>query len=218
MSLRLGLRAAAAALAVAVAVLLALLAVDVLEWRGQAEHASVAFQSSPRDTGIWEPSTILPVWVSERLVGTEDDVAFDRGLQRFWVLRHLSTTAGSASGAAFQASQVKTAQTQLSIERLARRSLPRTLRSRAYQLAAIVLFQFAAPTSAPFQRTEEEFAQAIRTDRANDTAKTNLERLLWLYSQVQHVTPEQLRLHPNQSSQRSPGGGSPGVLFGEGGY
>jgi hypothetical protein len=222
MTLRLGLQTAAAVAALAVAVLLVLLGVDVVGWDGQAGRASVAFQSSPQDPGIWEPSTILPVGISERLLGADDDVAFDRGLQRYWVLRHQPTNVGSSGGAAFEASQVRTAQTELAIERLTRRSLPRSLRSRAQELAAIVLFQstFTASSAAssPFDRTREEFSDAIRTDRANDSAKTNLERLLWLYTQVLHVTPEQLRLHPNQQSQRSPGGGSPGVTFGQGGY
>jgi hypothetical protein len=218
MNLRLGLQTAAAVLAVAVAVLLGLLAADVLSWRGQAERASIAFQSSPADRGIWEPSTILPTGASEWLLGADDEVTFERGLQQFWVLRHMPTNAGSSGGAAFEASQVRVAQTELSVERLTRRSMPHTFRSRAAELAAIVLFQFSTPSSQPFDRTQSEFAQAIRTDRANDSAKSNLERLLWLYSQAIHVTPEQLRLHPNQASRKAPGGGSPGVLFGEGGY
>jgi hypothetical protein len=221
-SVQLALRAAGAAVAVAVAVLLVLLAADVLHWQGQGARASVAFQQSPRDTGIWEPSTILPVGISERLLGTDDDVTFDRGLQTFWVLRHQPFNVGSSGGASFEASQARIAQTELAIERLARRSLPRTLRSRAEELAAIVLFQgtftASSSSSSPFEPTRAEFAKAIRTDRANDTAKSNLERLLWDYSEVLHVTPEQLRLKPNSAGPKSSGGGSPGALFGEGGY
>jgi hypothetical protein len=176
------------------------------------------------DPHVWEPGTILPVGVSEWLLATGDDVAFGRGLQRFRLLRSLPANAGASSGGAFQANQVRIAETELALERLAQRPLPRKLRSRAQQLAAIALFEHLLSGSpsltsqvAPLEQTQQALARAIRTDPANDAAKIDLEQLFQLYAQVLHINPEDLRLHPNKAGPKSRGG-SPGTLFGGGGY
>jgi hypothetical protein len=224
-TLRLALRGIAAVVALAAAVLLVLAAVDVLQWRGQTQRASVALDLRSEDPGIWEPGTILPVGVSEWLLDTGDDVAFGRGLQSFRTLRRMPSNAGAASGGAFQASQVAIAQIELQLERLAQRPLPRTIRSRAQELSAIALFEHLitgtsslSSQTAPLEQTQLALARAIRTDPANDAAKADLEQLFRLYAQVLHVSPEELRLHPNKTGSKSGAGGSPGTLLGGGGY
>ena len=87
MTLRLALRAVAGLAAVALAVVLALAATDVLRWRGQTARASVELDARSYDPHIWAPRTVLPVGLSEWLLGTGDDVAFGRGLQLFRLLR-----------------------------------------------------------------------------------------------------------------------------------
>ena len=221
----LGVRAVCALVAVALAVLLALAASDVLRWRGQSGRASVALDARSFDPHIWEPDTVLPVGVSEWLVDAGDDVAFGRGLQRFRFLRSLPSNSGASSGGGgYRANQVRIAETELALERLAQRPLPPKLRSRAQQLAGIVLFQHllsgtSSLTSqvAPLEQTQQALARAIRTDPDNDAAKIDLEQLFQLYAQVLHVEPEDLRLHPNKAGPKSRGG-SPGTLFGGGGY
>jgi hypothetical protein len=222
---RLVLRAIGAVLALAVAVLLALAATDVLRWRGQPGRASVALDARSEDPGIWQPGTILPVGVSQWLVDAGDDVAFGRGLQRFRKLRNMPSNAGAESGGAFQASQVEIAETELALERLAQQPLPRRIRSRAQELSAIALFEHLtggqsslSSQAAPLEQTQLALARAIRTDPENDAAKADLEQLFRLYAQVLHVSPEEIRLHPNKAGPRSGGGGSPGTLFGGGGY
>jgi hypothetical protein len=221
---RLASRAVAAVVALGLAVVLALTAADVLSWRGQTARASVALDSRSYDPRIWEPDTLMPVGLSRWLVGTGDEVAFGRGVQRFRLLRSIPSNAGGSSGGAFQANQVRLAETSLELERLAQRPLPRKLRSRAQQLAAIALFEhlLSGSTSltsqvAPLEQTQQALARAIRTDPDNDAAKIDLEQLFQLYAQVLHVEPEDLRLHPNKAGPKSRGG-SPGTLFGGGGY
>jgi hypothetical protein len=224
-TLRLALRGLAAVVALAVAVLLVLAAVDVLKWRGQTQRAGIALDARSEDPAIWEPGTILPAGVSEWLVGAGDDVAFGRGLQQFRTLRRIPSNAGAASGGAYQANQVAIAETQLALERLAQRPLPRTLRSRAQELSAIAQFEHLiigtsslSSQTAPLEQTQLALAQAIRTDPENDAAKADLEQLFRLYAQVLHVEPEELRLHPNKTGSKSGAGGSAGTLLGGGGY
>jgi hypothetical protein len=221
---RLAARAAAAAVVLALGIVLALTAADVLSWRGQTARASVALDRRSYKPGIWEPQTVLPVALSRWLVAADDEVAFGRGVQRFRMLRSISSTAGASSSGAFQASQVRIAQTELALERLAQRPLPPKLRSRAQQLAAIALFEHLISGTnslssqvAPLDQTSQALARAIRTDTTNDAAKIDLEQLYQLYARVLNVEPEELRLHPNKASSKSRGG-SPGVLFGGGGY
>jgi len=225
MTVRLVLRGIAAVVALAAAVLLTLAAIDVLGWRGQTQRASVALDKHSNDRAIWRPGTILPTGLSEWLVGTGDDVAFGRGIQEFRTLRRIPNNAGAASGGAYQANQVAIAETQLALERLAERPLPRKLRSRAQELSAIAQFEHLvtgtsslSSQTAPLEQTQLALARAIRTDPTNDAAKSDLEQLFRLYAQVLHVSPEELRLHPNKTGSKSGAGGTSGTLVGGGGY
>ncbi len=225
MTVRLALRGIAAVVALAAAVLLVLAAVDVLAWRGQSDRAGLALDARSDDPHIWQPGTVLPVGVSEWLVGASDDVAFGRGLQRFQALRRIPSNAGAASGGAYQANQVAIAETQLALEKLAQKPLPRRLRSRAQELSAIAQFEHLitgtsslSSQTAPLEQTQLALARAIRTDPENDAAKADLEQLFRLYAQVLHVAPEELRLHPNKTGSKTGAGGSPGNLLGGGGY
>jgi hypothetical protein len=224
MTTRLILRAVGAVVALGLAVVLALTATDVLSWRGQPARASVALDRRTYDPAIWEPDTLMPVGLSRWLVGTDDDVAFARGVQRFRLLRSIPSNAGASGGTGFRANQVRIAETSLSLERLAEEPLPAQLRSRAQQLSAIALFEHLLSGSsslssqtAPLEQTQQALAKAIHTDPDNDAAKIDLEQLFQLYAQVLHVEPEDLRLHPNKAGPKSRGG-SPGTLFGGGGY
>jgi hypothetical protein len=224
-TVRLALRGITAVVTLAATVLLVLAAIDVLGWRGQTQRASVALDRRSNDPDIWRPGTILPTGLSEWLVGAEDDVAFGRGLQEFRTLRRIPSNAGAASGGAYQANQVAIAETQLALERLAQRPLPRTLRSRAQELSAIAQFEHLitgtsslSSQTAPLEQTQLALARAIRTDPGNDAAKADLEQLFRLYAQVLHVSPEELRLHPNKTGSKSGAGGSSGTLLGGGGY
>ena len=224
MTPRLALRALPAIAVFGIAVVLALTAADVLSWRGQTARASVALDKRTYDPHIWQPDTLMPVGLSRWLVAAEDEVAFGRGLQRFRLLRSIPSNAGASSGGAFQANQVRIAETELALERLAQRPLPRKLRSRAQQLAAIALFEHLLSGTnslssqvAPLEQTQQALAHAIRIDPDNDAAKIDLEQLFQLYAQVLHVEPEELRLHPNEAGPKSRGG-SPAALFGGGGY
>ena len=221
---RLALRAVAAVAALGLAVVLALAGADVLGWRGQTGRASVALDRRSHDPGIWEPDTVLPTSLSRWLVGADDEVEFGRGVQRFRLLRSMGSNRSRSSGDTFRANQVRIAETSLALERLARRPLPPKLRSRAQQLAAIALFEHLLSGSsslssqvAPLEQTQQALARAIRIDPDNDAAKIDLEQLFQLYAQVLHIEPEDLRLHPNKAGPSSRGG-SPGTLFGGGGY
>ena len=76
-----------AGLALAGAVLLALLALDALRWGRGIGQDDVRFETLPAERGLWERAAILPLGMTERLLGGRDDLAYRRALSLYWLVR-----------------------------------------------------------------------------------------------------------------------------------
>ncbi len=210
------LRLAAAAALVLVAVLLAVVARDVLSWRGQTDRAAVGIAASSPNLGIWEPSTWLPTGISRSLLGAADDVELGRALQRFQLVR-------SGAGGAYRNRLAVAAQAELDLDRLGATADHASARSRARMLHAILLYaqlrdQGGDPLT-PLLRVTEELQKAVRTDPANAAAKYDLEALLNVVKPLQAAfAPGELPEKGAPKGSRVGGGGSGGSISGGGGF
>ena len=170
-------RVAGAVALVGVAVLLALLATDVLAWRGQNERAAVGVTAASSDLGIWQPSTTFPVAWSRWLLGTKDDVRLGRAIQRFRLVR-----VGTGEAFAQNNRRAAIAEAELELDRLAATAETPRARSQARTLHAILLYSQLREQSAdpliPLLRMSDELRKAARTDPDNAAAKYDLEAIL----------------------------------------
>jgi hypothetical protein len=179
-------RLGGAVVLVCAAILTALLARDVVAWRGETARASIAIhRSSTRPAG--EPHTLLPVVLSRAILGAGDDVTLTRLLQG---VQRLKTESGPAGR--FDPSLLELARLELAFDEIANRPGPVTIRSRAHQLHAILLFQQlvlqsaggTASAATALERTISELRQAARLDPENAEAQYDLETVLLIYRPV----------------------------------
>jgi hypothetical protein len=222
------IRAAAVALLTGIGLVSALAARDVLAWRGQTAHADVAIASFSPDLGVWRPHTWLPAAASEWLVGAGDDVEFGQALQHFQVFRgHQQWGLFVMNGVndepnVFARRTLELAQLEFTFEQIANSSRSAELRSRARQLHGILLFQHlilqGGDAKTTLERTIADFTQAVRLDPGNETAKYDLEGLLYLYKPLSNGEPPPLLRRRSNIGPDSGGGGSPGSSAGAGGF
>ena len=222
------IRAAAVALLTGIGIVSALAARDVLAWRGQTAHADVAIASFSPDLGVWRPHTWLPAAASEWLVGAGDDVEFGQALQHFQVFRgHQQWGLFVMNGVndepnVFAHRTLELAQLEFKFEQIANSSRSAELRSRARQLHGILLFQHlilqGGDAKTTLERTIADFTQAVRLDAGNETAKYDLEGLLYLYKPLSNGEPPPLLNRKTSNGPNSGGGGSPGSSAGAGGF
>ena len=167
---------AAAAGALVLAVVLAVLAADVLRWRGHLERADLRYAAEPSAAGRWHPDTRLG-GLSTRLLGVDDDVAFRRAAQRFRAVR-------PGVPAAVLGDVAKRARADAALARITRGDESPKRRSLAATYRGVLAFEEArgADAEAPvfLRRSATEFRHAIRLDAGNDDAKYNLELVLRL--------------------------------------
>ena len=188
---------AAVALALALAAALAVLAADVLRWRGHLEEAELRVGRAPADTGIWVPDTRLPGDPAARLLAVDDDVRFRQALQLFRLGNprrparnqdDLNRRLAADGRLADVADADTTAET----------------RSRAALLRGILALEAARGeplrASTLLRRSLGELRTAIRLDDANADAKYDLELVMRLLRTIEEESPG------SQGQERQRGG------------
>ncbi|MGH2996878.1 MAG: hypothetical protein ACRDN6_10460 [Gaiellaceae bacterium] len=178
---RTALGLAALALAVAGAAMLALLAADVLAWRGHLEEADVRLATSPRAAEL-EPETRLPAGLSRRLLGVDDDIEFREAVRLF-----RNANVGRPARDLREVGLRSRAETALA--RVGRTDPSPARRSLAATLRGIFSFEEARDNEAQrvvfLRRSLADFREAIRLDATNEDAKYDLELALRLLENAQ---------------------------------
>jgi hypothetical protein len=214
------LRGVSAGMLFLLALVLAATAHDVFGWSGQNERADVAVAHFSRDPEIWQPGTWLPSTVSRILVGTSDDVRFDRALQQVQLLR------GKGTQEPYNPPALNLAQAELTFDRIAHSHARADVRARAAELHGIlyfqqVLLQGAASGDgglAALERAIADLQDAVRLDPSNGEAAYNLEWLLDSYRPVAVERAGQLSVRQARRGDTAGGGGSPGLTAVAGGF
>jgi hypothetical protein len=215
----LALRTVAAAFLLAVALLLAAAGHDVLAWSGQNERGDVAVARVSSDPNVWQPRTLLPAVLSRALVGTSDDVRFNRALQKVQVLRR-------TGGDPFFPPLLDLAQVQLAFDEIAHGHGPAAVRSRASELHGVLFFQQVLLQGAAsgdgglgaLERAIADLQLAVRLDPANTEAQYILEWLLNAYRPIAIERAGQLNARERRRGDTAGGGGSPGITSIAGGF
>lgn len=192
--------------ALAAAAFLAVLALDVLRWRGELERADVRSRSAIADPGLWKVDTALPARVSRDLLALEDDVAYRLAVQRFRLGRPAETPRD-------QHELAVRAQASLQLARVVRSDSSVARRSRAATLRGILTFEEARgdPTHAGARLRESlaQFREAVVLDPANEAAKFDLELALrQLQSNEEEAQGRARKPRPRGQSQGSGAGAS----------
>ena len=191
---------------VAAAVFLAVLALDVLRWRGEVERADVSSRIAIAQPGLWTTDTTFPSGLSESLLGLEDDLAFRRALQRFRLGRPAETPRN-------QHQLAVRAQASLALARVVRSDSDPERRSRAATLRGILTFEEArgdpAHAGARLRESLGQFREAILVDPGNEIAKFDLELALrQLQSNEEEAQGRARRPRPRGQSEGSGAGAS----------
>ena len=215
----LALRTVAAAFLLAVALLLAAAGHDVLAWSGQNERGDVAVARVSSDPNVWQPRTLLPAVLSRALVGTSDDVRFNRALQKVQVLRR-------TGGDPFFPPLLDLAQVQLAFDEIAHGDDSAAVRSRASELHGVLFFQQILLQGAAsgdgglgaLERAIADLQVAVRLDPANTEAQYILEWLLNAYRPIAIERAGQLNARERRRGDTAGGGGSPGITSIAGGF
>jgi hypothetical protein len=159
------------------AVLGVALAVDLLRAENRVAVADAAFTTGLDRTVTWDADTLLPVGVSRGVLGLDDDIAFRRAVQRFWLskprdpLREFGDVT-RRSGAERELARL--GETDESGER----------RAVALTMRGALLLEEARNTTTQrhvfVRRAIEQFRKAVFLDPANADAVFNLELALKL--------------------------------------
>jgi hypothetical protein len=213
---RVVLRTSGAVVLVFLAVALALLARDVLAWRGQTERADLAIAHySQRD--VSQPDTWLPVAFSREVLDASDDVELVealRGVQRLRV--------SGGPEYRFDPPALDLARLELEFDDIATGHGSAEVRSRARQLHAILLFQQlilgVGSASTALDRTITELRSAVRIDPSNVDAQYDLESLLIIYKPIAIELAGELAYRRTNRGNIGGAGGSPGNTGATGGY
>jgi hypothetical protein len=190
--------------ALAAAVFLAVLAIDVLRWRGHLERADLRFRAAPADTSLWKPDTTLPIGISEDLLSVRDDVAFRQALQTFRLGR-------PTEPARNQHDLAVRAQAGLELAGVRRSEPSAAGRSRAATLRGILAFEEArgdpAHAGARLRDSLAQFRDAILLDPGNEDAQYDLELALRLLRTTEEAAQGPAR-KPGRQRGRAQGAGA----------
>lgn len=188
----------AVALMVVLAAALALLAADVLSWRGHLEQTDLRAASAPANARIWIPSTRLPGDPAAELLAVDDDVGFRRALQTFRL-------ANPRRPARNQEDLNKRLAADSRLADVRDADVSSAVRSRAAMLRGILALEAARGeplrASTLLRRSLDELRAAIRLDDANADAKYDLELVMRLLRTVEEESPGS-----GQGQERQPGG------------
>jgi tetratricopeptide (TPR) repeat protein len=173
-----------AVVALAAAVVSAYVAREASLLDEEIRRSDAAFRADPRRDDLWQVDRRAPA--VERLLASEDDVAYRRASRLFELLRRRGRNPYDFDARAFRADA------QLALVEARHSGLPRSVRSKAANLDAIMIVEEALgdPRNGPalFERALDGFRQAIDLDPANEEAQFNLELLIRL------LEPNQARL------------------------
>jgi hypothetical protein len=161
-----------------VAALFALLAVDVHAWQTRLHRDDVRFTARPFQANLWRSPAILPGDPAEHLVGLDNDLAFRRALQLFWLsqvgVQHISS--GSVTETRVTAEN--------DLQAIIDSHKTGAQRSNAANLLGVLTITTPAADNATqvqtLTRAMGYFQQAVVADPTNYAAKANLELLLRL--------------------------------------
>ena len=215
---RVVLRTVGAVVLVLLAVALALLAADVLAWRGQTERADLAIaRYSQRPTSASQirgcrshsrGTCSTPVTTSNSSVpcGEFSDSVSQVGRNTASIRRRSTSR-----------------RLELEFDDIATRPGPAEVRSRARQLHAILLFQQLilrrlGSASTALDRTITELRSAVRIDPSNVEAQYDLESLLIIYKPIATEIAGELAYRRTSRGNIGGAGGSPGNTGETGGY
>jgi hypothetical protein len=191
--------------ALVLAAFLAVLAVDVLRWRGHLEEADVRRAGSPGNTELWVAETVLPSDPARSLLALDDDVAVRAALQTFRLGR-------PGFPARNQGELAVRAQADLRLSDVARDDPGVDVRSRAEMLRGILALEEArvdqTTASAALRRSLTQLRRAIRLDDANSDAKYDLELVLRLIRSTEEERPPGSRESRRRGGSQGQGAGS----------
>jgi hypothetical protein len=171
----------------ALAVFLAVLAIDVLRWRGHLERADVALASGQGESALRDPAMRLPSGLSHRLLDVDDDVAFRRAVERFRQSNPRRPPRDQREASLRSRAETELARIGRNESNTARRSLLSTLRGvLALEDARAQFARFQQRQGGVFvRRSLASFREAVRLDESNQDAKFNLELVLGLLRSAQ---------------------------------
>jgi len=168
-------RIAAGLVLLAAAAILALLAADVLGWRGAVRGGDRTFARTPADA-TWQAGTLLPGDPARALLGLDLPLRFRAAQQGFAAVQAAGQGYDNGLSEARTRGEVEAELAQLA------RSHDRRIASAAENLLGILAFADASRTGpnepAPVDQSVADFQAAIRLDPENADAKLNLEELL----------------------------------------
>ena len=163
---------------VLLAALAVVLAQDVRAWRSSMRSGDARYEAAPA-AARWSPVTLLPSGVAGDLLRVRGDVDVRRAIRLF----RLADRARGGLDTALQRQGTR-ARAELALADVARDAAP-AVASQASDLLGVLAFgDFAAgggrdPDQAG--RAVSAFAEAVRLDPANTSAKVNLELVLRLF-------------------------------------
>jgi hypothetical protein len=150
----------------------------------ELRRSDAAFRADPARDDLWKVDRRAPG--IQRLLATDDDVAFRKASRLFELLRRRGRNPYDFDARAFRADA------QLALVEADQAGLTRNVESKAANLEAIMVLEEALgdPRNGPalFERSLDRFRRAIRLDPRNEEAMFNLELLLRL------LEPNQERL------------------------
>lgn len=177
---------AAVTAAIALAAFLALLAADVLRWRGHLEEADLRTGSGAADSELWIADTRLPGDPAATLLEVDDDVAFRRALRLFRLGNPRRPARNQSDLNVRLAADARLAE-------VADSDPSPAIRSRAAMLRGLLSLEAARgePLRAQtlLRRALADLRSAIRLDDRNADAKYDLELVLRLLRTVEEESP-----------------------------
>jgi hypothetical protein len=198
-----------AVLCLALASFLFLLAVDIGRWSDAMAADDVRYRAEPEAASLWQPDTVLPLDVAERVLGTGDDVAFRQAVR---ALRLGRLDLGITSDPELALNR---GEARARLQQIATEDGDRTRRSRATNLIGVIAFASslteARDQAAFVQDAAAAFQTAIELDPDNREAKANLELAL---QRGRALQPSEAGGGPNPSpggsGAKGAGAGDPG--------
>jgi hypothetical protein len=165
---------------------LALLAADVLRWRGHLEETDLRAGNAPGDTRMWIAETRVPRDPAAKLLEIEDEVAFRRALRAFRL-------ANPRRPARNQSDLNRRFDAEAQLAAVGAGDSARSVRSRAVMLRGILALEAARgdPLRAEteLRRSLADLRAAIELDDGNADAKYNLELVMRLLRSVEDQSP-----------------------------
>jgi hypothetical protein len=196
------LRIAAAALVLVVGLGFALLATDVVLLHRGLGSGDTRFASGSLAGNLWKPRQLVPLGAAQRLLGTEDDLAYRQAVRAFVL--------GRPRDEPFQSPDLlgQRGHAQDLLQAIVDGDGNVQRRSDAANLIGVLGFANAAidPEQAYGYLSEAigRFRQAVSLDPANDDAKYNLELAL---TRIEH-TPRPNGRQQQRDSRGGTGGGA----------